>query len=772
MARWQQLTKYSVFRNMLINFVVLVALAVITVSSALYLFFAQKTEQAIASNVISSLNQTSYTSNVIQDQVLTIGNQLVNDHRIITVLMNKHPDPLDDRDAVNLLRSIQSIYPIIKYIGIYNNTSKRYLNTAGLPYDADEDVQKQFAQKKDSQYIDFFPQKHYAKDRDIWPDNVLTYVLRPSYSATSSYSEGAIVIHVDERYILETIRSIGGTSEDVFVLNENGIVLSHTNIDQFLHNFSEDPNIQVILNSNRESDYFIATVNGKKQLFTYVKSPQQKWIFVSVKPFDLLVSDISALRYFTWTVALSMIIIGFVLAYIAANRIYNPLGQLLAKVQSVSGKRTSGSIRRQNEYALLSEAFSSVIEQASSKELEVKHSLTVLKKTYLEHALKGTLHNLWSSNITIEELRDQFAAPYFTVILAKIDHYSTLNDKHSLQQLGLFRFAICNISQELLCTHGANDSIVIDEETVAILMQSDTAQLSASVFLTLGEIQHIIRNYFNLTITFSIGTSVDKQEHISSSYQLAQEYINYRLFFGHESIIHEELVLSRKLRNNGYPASAEKKLLEALNLNHVAKIDQAINQFSKEISSMTYYHTLSYANQLLITLMKEFDGTLHIMQQHSKECHDIINQLPNQETLSEIITCIKQFCEIITTLLEKKNSAKNRHIIEFVCQFLEENYYQSDLGVEVMADKVQLSSSYLGKLFKAHTQMSFNDYLRNIRLETAKQLLLNTDESVISISEKVGIASSNYFFSLFKKKYGISPSQYREQHNKRTSGQD
>ncbi|WP_339205609.1 helix-turn-helix transcriptional regulator [Paenibacillus sp. FSL K6-3182] len=78
----------------------------------------------------------------------------------------------------------------------------------------------------------------------------------------------------------------------------------------------------------------------------------------------------------------------------------------------------------------------------------------------------------------------------------------------------------------------------------------------------------------------------------------------------------------------------------------------------------------------------------------------------------------------------------------------------------------KLSPGYLGKLFRSHTQLSFNDYLKKIRLEEATRLLTTTNDSIAVISESVGVLNTTYFFTLFKKTYGISPAQYREQHTK------
>lgn len=61
-----------------------------------------------------------------------------------------------------------------------------------------------------------------------------------------------------------------------------------------------------------------------------------------------------------------------------------------------------------------------------------------------------------------------------------------------------------------------------------------------------------------------------------------------------------------------------------------------------------------------------------------------------------------------------------------------------------------------------YTQCPFPDYVRNNRLEVAKNLLVQRmDLSIVEICEKVGYSNTSYFTTSFKKKYGVTPSKYR-----------
>jgi transcriptional regulator GlxA family with amidase domain len=87
---------------------------------------------------------------------------------------------------------------------------------------------------------------------------------------------------------------------------------------------------------------------------------------------------------------------------------------------------------------------------------------------------------------------------------------------------------------------------------------------------------------------------------------------------------------------------------------------------------------------------------------------------------------------------------------------------QRDLSLAVLARQVNLSSSRLRHLFKAQTGMSPHQYLKSLRMQTAKQLIDSTFLRVKEIRLRVGVHDKNRFARDFKKTYGVTPAQCRD----------
>jgi len=100
------------------------------------------------------------------------------------------------------------------------------------------------------------------------------------------------------------------------------------------------------------------------------------------------------------------------------------------------------------------------------------------------------------------------------------------------------------------------------------------------------------------------------------------------------------------------------------------------------------------------------------------------------------------------------------HYVRQALKYINEQY-MDDLTVSQIAEHVHVHPSYLHRLFKTVKGVTINNYISGVRIEKAKQLLKDTDFSVMDVSISVGINSQQYFANLFKKLTGMTPSQYK-----------
>ncbi len=122
-------------------------------------------------------------------------------------------------------------------------------------------------------------------------------------------------------------------------------------------------------------------------------------------------------------------------------------------------------------------------------------------------------------------------------------------------------------------------------------------------------------------------------------------------------------------------------------------------------------------------------------------------------------------CKLILSLQRESNDQNglsiSEHWVKLAKEYIHANYHK-DIKVEEIAKKLHIDRKYLRNLFIRYTQMSTREYIISLRMETAKDLLINSEASISLIASSVGYNDSLNFSKMFKKHTGVSPKKYRE----------
>lgn len=154
----------------------------------------------------------------------------------------------------------------------------------------------------------------------------------------------------------------------------------------------------------------------------------------------------------------------------------------------------------------------------------------------------------------------------------------------------------------------------------------------------------------------------------------------------------------------------------------------------------------------------------------------ILNQMTDllERTEQEVwnLTLQLAFCQLLFNIAGFYNDDKSsfelnvnqslfeNQTVRGAMNFIRENYSQ-DIDVEAVAHSIHSSYSHLSRLFKKHTGETLSYHLNKVRLVNSQKLLKCSDKSIAQIAREVGIGNDQYFCTLFKKVYGISPGNYR-----------
>lgn len=108
--------------------------------------------------------------------------------------------------------------------------------------------------------------------------------------------------------------------------------------------------------------------------------------------------------------------------------------------------------------------------------------------------------------------------------------------------------------------------------------------------------------------------------------------------------------------------------------------------------------------------------------------------------------------------IRQKSLEKTKVILSYVAE-----HFQQEITIEEIASQCYYSKSHFMKFFKEVMGVTFIQYLNDYRLDVAAKLLTTTSDSIYEVAMDVGFDNLSYFNRCFKKKYGMTPGQYRKQ---------
>lgn len=212
------------------------------------------------------------------------------------------------------------------------------------------------------------------------------------------------------------------------------------------------------------------------------------------------------------------------------------------------------------------------------------------------------------------------------------------------------------------------------------------------------------------------------------------------------------------------------KIVDKLNIEIIDKkwntellefaIVNLLNDMFKE-SNVKFIFADDRKNVILVNKIDDMFKWITIGNQLEVEISKYLkcNVIIEQANVSSGILKIKDvYLTIRNSVNEKKKCSP---MVLLTIRYIEENYYSNDLNINYVSDKLEVTSSYLSKLLKKETGLSFIEYLTNIRIKKAMYIMEDPIIKIYDVAELVGYSNQHYFCRAFKKVIGFSPTEYK-----------
>lgn len=298
------------------------------------------------------------------------------------------------------------------------------------------------------------------------------------------------------------------------------------------------------------------------------------------------------------------------------------------------------------------------------------------------------------------------------------------------------------------------------DRTYALLLacsKEDEANLIIKANETIVQLHNYLLDTYGIWLFAGIGKNTDSLTNVWESYQQAIESINYTsknyFFFPYEFI---------KKDSNAfyYPPELSTKLIHFIttgNTSQVLELFNLIHQENIEERSLPINLLKFLLSDIRNTLLKaRFALPGGISAEVTSQLDEQFNQHVTFKLCEDIALTL---CKLFTV------ESDDTSLVTAIEKYIEKNYMDPSMGLNKISDEFQISESYFSHMFKEKTGVNFSTYLENIRMSEAARMIKETDISLNELYISVGYNNANTFRRAFKKIYGVTPSNMRENKN-------
>jgi len=359
--------------------------------------------------------------------------------------------------------------------------------------------------------------------------------------------------------------------------------------------------------------------------------------------------------------------------------------------------------------------------------------------------------------------------PVFYVIIISIDDYAVKIKNLSKEQ----KFTITSKLKSYLdwiskkYFSGYSFFSHLEENEIIIICNTENTLENEYIRSKLSCIQKIIKRNTGITFTSGISSLGQGANRLKILYSQAAEALEYKMINGKGSIIFYNGIAGMDKNQIVISSDFVNDVVLNLELLNKKNVDSLIDSVFMYLNSHKAHSPNSIKSALwnfILNVIDKLDCKEIISEklyEFNQEC--VYEKFKSLETLEDMNVYIKElFCYILNNFMAK-NVQLGKSAVETAKKFLEKNYNKK-INLEMISNYVFLNPTYFSELFKKETGQNFIEYLTNLRISKAMELMRDTNMKTYEICEAVGYSDPKYFRKLFKKVVGISPSEYKNKH--------
>jgi two-component system, response regulator YesN len=386
---------------------------------------------------------------------------------------------------------------------------------------------------------------------------------------------------------------------------------------------------------------------------------------------------------------------------------------------------------------------------------QLRQSLPLLKEKILNQIITSSISpNKLNEKLEYTELQLDFNT--FTVCIVELGTYDDLSVEDSEMMNMMLKGSLENyLGQDaIVFSNYKSQQIILLRD-----LPMDDYETRAQVHQRFFEHHNGFKEKQACYLNTSIGITVDSMEKISESYETAKHALSYKTALGND-LLFDFLELGYKSPEFEYPRELVDEIVKSAYLNiHYQTSLTEMKKYLSLCKNLTAEHLRVLAFEIVTHVNKALLETDYNLGEDS---YQAIYKACNIATLTDFEKCITEYLDKIYSFFLENKQTRKQLLIQNAKQYMEDNYENPDLNLNMVASHIFINPTYLSALFKKEAGVSFVDFLTQIRIEKAKFYLAQENTKSYEAALKSGYQDPHYFSVCFKKQTGMSPSEYKK----------
>lgn len=427
-------------------------------------------------------------------------------------------------------------------------------------------------------------------------------------------------------------------------------------------------------------------------------------------------------------------------------------GKLLEALNGVSE-----SIRREKEDKDLARKYMEEMRENTEHE----------KQKFFEQMIAGNL-SMADALETGKKYEMNLSAGMYNLLLFRF----TLGkeNRKSGELLGEAEYAIEKLTERLEYVFEFQRAV---EGWAFLLMADNEEQMSERVKELSKDLEEIMKNYSTIAYFGGIGQPVARLRELEESFREAERALAARFTMELNRIISvEDIRMAQnvdtlddiEITSFGEIEKTRTMLEKFLNNGAEDEIDEFVDVYINELpeenlkSVLMRQYIIMDAYIVMMSFCEKIEGIEGEMQAQSEE---LKNSMKTIQTLEEIKNYIRMLLKKIIGVRDTISGRRYSDIIEIAKDQIRKTYMSDEISLNTIAAEVGMSPSYFSSIFSKEMGKTFVEYLTEIRMDRAKELLMCSSMKTSEIGYEVGYKDPHYFSYIFKKTQNCTPKEFR-----------